>query len=210
MKIAILFTGRVKGYDVVIDQLKKMKEHYSADFYVSCGSYEDTYKAFVKEFEIPESNCFFNPVPIPKEFNSLNKAAETKLENCSSMFYHNKMAFDLVKKSNKKYDVILKYRADIDLGCDLKFITFQECVNELENMTIYIPKGNDFGGVNDQIAYGTEESMERYCKTWDNIILICKDGHRFHPETLLFRNLEREKITIARFNYKWSLVQARR
>lgn len=207
MKIAVIFSGRVKGFNFVVDQLKKIKEN--SDFYVSCGSHKESYDSFIKEFDIPESNCFWNPVPIPKEFKGLNKASETKIENCSSMFYHNKMAFELIKKSKKVYDIVLKYRADINLG-ESPFLSFKECGNQLESNTVYIPKGNDFGGVNDQIAYGTPDSMELYCKTFDNIIKICGDGHRFHPETLLFRNLERERVTIARFTFNWSLIHERK
>lgn len=209
MKIAVIFSGRVKGYTSVVSQLKRLKEEFQCDFYVSCGSHKESYDSFIKEFDIPESNCFWGSVPIPREFKNLNKACETKIENCSSMFYHNKIAFDLVKKSGKVYDIVLKYRADIKLGDDTTF-TFKECTPQIENCTVYIPKGNDFGGVNDQIAYGTQESMELYCKTFDNIIKICGDGHRFHPETLLFRNLERERVTIARFAFNWSLVHERR
>lgn len=57
---------------------------------MSCGSHKESYDAFLKEFDIPETNCFWGIVPIPKEFKNLRKATETKIENCSSMFYHNK------------------------------------------------------------------------------------------------------------------------
>lgn len=214
MKVAIIFSGRVKGFSDITDQLKQLKETYQAagecDFYVSCGSHKESYDSFIKEFDIPQSNCFWGVVPIPREFKNLNKATETKIENCSSMFYHNKKAFELIKNSKKAYDVVLKYRADIDLSPSLKFLTFKETTNIIEQNTVYIPKGNDFGGVNDQIAYGDLDSMEKYCKTFDNILKICADGHRFHPETLLFRNLERERVTIARFNFNWTLVKTRR
>lgn len=204
MKIAVFFSGRVKGYEKVKDQLHAFK----CDFYVSCGSHKESYDNFVKEFNIPNENCFWGPVVIPRDFKNLSKASETKLENCSSMFYHNQKAFELIKNSKKHYDIIVKYRADINNNSN--FLTFKECGREIEENTVYIPKGNDYGGVNDQIAYGSMSSMEKYCKTFDNILKICADGHRFHPETLLFRNLEREKVTIARFDYSWNLVHERR
>jgi hypothetical protein len=220
MKVAIFFSGRVKGFEAVKDHLEKFKREYSADFYVSCGSHEESFHNFIKEFSIEESRCKFEEVKIPKEFKTLRKATETKLENCSSMFFHNKNCIELIKGSGIPYDIVVKYRADINSDkildlrsskTNLKRLNFNYPIYPIvQENTVYIPKGNDFGGLNDQIAYGDLCAMEKYCAVFSNIVKICNDGHRFHPETLVMRNLERERVNVARFDYTWSLIPNRR
>jgi hypothetical protein len=206
MKVAVFFSGRVKGFDneQVKTHLKSFKEKYSADFYVSCGSHNESFNEFIREFVIIGSN--FSEVKIPKEFYNFKKASETKIENCSSMFFHNKKCIDLIKESGIKYDIVIKYRADITSDSILD--VYQ--LSPISENTVYIPEGNDFGGLNDQIAYGDLSSMEKYTLVFQNIPIICNDGHRFHPETLVFRNLEREKVNVARVKYSWSLVADRK
>lgn len=202
MKVAIFFSGRVKGFEGVKKHLILFKEKYSADFYVSCGSHNESYSKFIEEFDIDENKRKFEEVKIPKEFFTFRKATETKIENCSSMFYHNKSCIELIEKSGINYDVIVKYRADVNSDSVLEL--------KVEENTIYIPNGNDFGGLNDQIAYGDLCSMKKYCAVWDNIPKICNDGHKFHPETLVSRNIEREKVNIARINFSWDLIPNRK
>lgn len=205
MKVAIFFSGRVKGF--VKSHLKSFKEKYSADFYTSCGSHRESFDEFVKEFiEEPEKRSNYSEVKIPKEFYNFRKATETKIENCSSMFFHNQNCIKLIKNSGVKYDIIIKYRADITSDSILDIYQ----LSPIEENTIYVPEGNDFGGINDQIAYGDLSSMEKYCNIFQNIPKICNDGHRFHPETLVFRNLEMEKVNVARVKYSWSLVANRK
>lgn len=207
LKVAVFFSGRVKGFnnERVKSHLKSFKEKYAADFYVSCGSHRESFDEFIKEF-VPSEGSNFSEVKIPKEFYNFRKASETKIENCSSMFFHNRECINLIKESGIKYDIVIKYRADITSDSILDIYQ----LSPISENTVYIPEGNDFGGLNDQIAYGDLSSMEKYANVFQNIQLICNDGHRFHPETLVFRNLEREKVNVARVKYSWNLVPDRK
>jgi hypothetical protein len=72
--------------------------------------------------------------------------------------------------------------------------------------TIYVPSEFDHhGGLNDQFAVGSLESLEIYCSLYDHLIPILSKGVvSFHPETILRYYLEKYhpmKVIRFRFNY---------
>jgi hypothetical protein len=119
--------------------------------------------------------------------------------NVYSMFYHNKKCMDMINASNMHFDVVVKYRGDIH-DVNSEFII--EMPNE---NTIYIPQGADWGGINDQIAYGNKESMTKYSECVNKMIDYCKSNTRYHPETLLLRHIQEMNLFVKRFNYHYFL-----
>lgn len=77
--------------------------------------------------------------------------------------------------------------------------------------TIYIPEGQDWAnGLNDQIAYGNYEVIEKYCDVINNIDLILqkKMSHAgFHPENFVLANLKLYKVNINRIKLQYKIVR---
>ena len=115
------------------------------------------------------------------------------------MWYHYYKNYEKIKqyslKHNIVFDIILNYRADINSNDGI--IELQKP----ENNEIYIPDGDDWGGINALIAYGNPEIMSIYCNIVNDLEQLCKDGIIFHPETLLKAYLEKNKINVKRFKY---------
>jgi hypothetical protein len=123
------------------------------------------------------------------------------------MFYNTFKAFQLLEKYERnhkmKFNCIIFYRADIDSSEILD-------INIENDNDIYIPDGNDYGGINGLIAYGSNNSMKVYCNLVNNIDKMCREQHvTFHPETLLKKHLENNSIIIKRFPYEYSLHKSR-
>jgi hypothetical protein len=133
----------------------------------------------------------------------------TNIYNTYSQLYHTKLVTQHIlnyqKENSMKFDVILKFRADI------KYTEPLILTMPLDN-TIYIPEGRDHdGGINDTVAYGNVESMIEYSKTVDNIEFMLFKNILYHPESLLkFHLTNILKINIVRFPFKTNLTDKRR
>lgn len=206
MKIAMYFSGRIETtiYEKIKEHLNKLKERYDIKFFCSLNKdNEDEYtKIFCRDFMINDTCKNIEKTITPNEIYNLKKKDETVYDNTYSMFYHNKKCIDLIDNYEKnnliKFDVIVKYRADI-ISDEIMNIEIP-----LEN-TIYIPKDHDWGGINDQIAYGDKKTMEKYSDCVNNIINYCNSNIIYHPETLLLHHINTLNLEIIRYGYKYVL-----
>lgn len=107
------------------------------------------------------------------------------------------MCFGLVPP---EYDVVVKNRTDTTLYSKLDL--------DIEPYdSIKIPSGGDHrDGVNDLLAYGPYDLMQKYCGTFLNapFAAIAKK-YVYHPENLLKLQLALFDISIKRFPYQMSL-----
>lgn len=209
MKIAIFFSGRVKGYEHTFSHLKSIIDKHNPIFFVSLNQEsEDEYiKTFCEKFNIKTDQINYEKTNLPDSLKDIN--ADCNKLNTYSMFYHSYKAFCLIEKyqttHNIHFDTVVKYRAEINSSNILNF-------NEIEKNTLYIPKGNDYGGINDQIAYGNFDIMKKYCELGNGNVekLILEEKTRYHPETLLCHHIKLSKISTTRPNFSYSLEGSRR
>lgn len=210
MKIAVLLSGRIVTSDVdfTVRNIKTTFGKIPLTFFVSINesAHDQSFtERFVNELGI-ESDCInVEPTRVPDEIRSLLKKPEVNFDRAYSMFFHNKRAFEMMaeysKRNRVQFDVVVKYRSDIASTSRLPL----EMNAGYEKNTIYIPRDYDFGGINDQIAYGSPEAMRKYCACVDNIVTICSRGVIFHPETLLANHLKTNFAVIQRFNFDYKL-----
>lgn len=113
-----------------------------------------------------------------------------------SMFYKirtcNQIKQDYENQHNFKYDCVIRARSD------LLFMSPFYITPSLAPDKIYIPHGYDYEGINDQVAYGSSDLMDKYSTTFDNINDMLQKGERFNPEKLLKTNLVRQQVPIER------------
>lgn len=206
LKVAVFFSGRIKDYELEIEHLKKLKNTYNATFFTSINesSELDYMTNFFREFDISDDQKNIEPTPSPSELLQLYCPNDPKANylNIFSMFYHNYKCYDLINKyqikNNTFFDIIVKYRVDIHSDDVINLIP-------PELNTIYIPEGKDYTGINDQIAYGDNESMNLYCSTFKILSSLCMKNIRFHPESLLDGGLKLLNLKIVRFPYNYDL-----
>ena len=184
-----------------------MKKKFKIEFFCSINDSRVDYD-FINLFDIKKSNYNFEKHVFPENLKIKNKRPETNINNTMSMFYNWMKNFQLIenfqKKQNMLFDIIINYRSDI---LSSEFINFDKIENINFN-TIYIPQGNDWGGVNDQMAFGNFDSMKKYCEIYKNIQKYNdNDNVIFHPETLLKHHLKCSNVNIIRFYFKYVLVK---
>jgi hypothetical protein len=200
--LAVFFSGRVLDYEINNEWIKIFKTHFENDFNINyfCSinsKLDDYHKEFLKIYNIQDGCYHF-------EKYVLNKTLQNKNVNPNmfSMFYNNKKCVQLIENSSTQYDVILRYRTEVCYKIPFKI------PDVITPNTIYIPNNYDWGGINDQIAYGDLESMKTYTELYDNILNYNQNYNiRIHPETLLKYHLQKTKMNIVRFEFNYSLIK---
>jgi hypothetical protein len=117
------------------------------------------------------------------------------------MFYNQKRCLDMIIQSAIPFDIVFKWRTEIYFDDHIK-LKINDVANIKEN-TVYIPNCYDWGGLNDQIAYGNLNTMKLYSDLYNN--LVTYNTVRCHPETLLKHHVNTSNINIERFDFGYYL-----
>lgn len=199
-KIAVLVYGRLnkcaEHYDNIIEHIGK--EH-DIDFFLSS---DNSNKILLNNFiKIYNPKAFINE-EISHDFNFQlydGLRSETNINNMTRHFINKNRVFNLLEEyilsTQIHYDVVLSLRIDAKFNSSFNF-------RDINENTIYIPDGYDYleKAINDQLAYGTLNTMKKYM----NIILNCTyllDNSLSipHPESLTFANISYNHLNIKRF-----------
>jgi hypothetical protein len=209
-KVAILFSGRIKGYQHVIHKLLEIKNKYYPVIFCSLNEVEYTQDihGFCEALNIPKTKAHVNieQTVLPDWADKCNMMNPTL--NVYSMFYHENKAYSMLEEymnNNEPFDCVLLYRADMD-STDVLELTVPE------KNTIYLPKDREYGGYNDRMAYGDVYSMKIYCNLINVFENLCsgKDGDEVNPETMLNRYLKLSAdIKVVMIDYNTDLHQSR-
>lgn len=220
VKIAVLLTGRLYSKQINKDNIGIKNDIYNKsinsikllgdDITIFCSlnksieinEYTDK---FCKDFNITSQQINIEDTQEPSELYKYRKAPASNYHSVYSMFYHNKRSFELLEQYKNKYnidfDIIIKFRGDLNSN---SLISLN---HKLDNLTVYIPSGFDYGGINDQIAVGNFETMKIYCSCIDKISNYCRNKIIFHPETILKYHLDKNNVKIVRFKYNYNIIK---
>lgn len=208
-KIAIFFSGRITSYEHTFSHLQKIIDTYQPIFFASLNleSQNDYIQPFCNKFNIQNDQLNIEKTILPPILIDID--SHSNVLNTYSMFYHNYKAFQLVENYQSKYnihfDVVVKYRAEVHSSTLLDF-------SNIEKNKLYIPADKDYGGINDQIAYGDFDIMQKYSQLGNGNIekLHLEKKIRYHPETLLKHHLDSYKMSIIRPKFSYDLHHERR
>lgn len=146
--------------------------------------------------EIPLNHQIRSLLPKNKQTYTGVISEGTKTENVLFMWYKlwkcNKLR-RLYEECNRiRYDRIIRLRFDSS------FLSFP--VIEPKHKTVYIPEGGDYdGGINDQVAIADSQTMDLYCEMHNEIYRYSYAGVGIHPESMLRKHLEVNRLNVERF-----------
>jgi len=208
MKVAILFAGRITGYEKVIHRIKDMVKMYNMKAYCSLNEPENSeyIDKFRMDLGIESKNMNIEETVYPSNLDSYNWMRGTKYNNVYSMFYHENKAFSLLERdakiNNIHYDCILYYRADMKAYDKL-------ILQRPRENTVYIPSDKDYHGINDRMAYGDFTTMKKYCSLINSFDDLCSNLTNINPEKVLKLYLDKSQLSIIRFIYSTILETTR-
>jgi hypothetical protein len=215
--VAVIFSGRIKGYTYVEQQLEALQKKYNATFFISLNKEQrsEYIDRFCKKFNIGDEQAIIEKTRIPEWIRSFNVEyhiaggkESPHVDYAYSMSQNIYSAFNLIapyqEKYNTQFDCILFFRADIDSGEVINITMPQE-------NSVYIPEEFDWGGINYQVAYGNYSAMKKYSELVNNLQNLCGEQRiAYHSESLLKKHLENENLNIVRFPFNYVLHPKRR
>lgn len=208
MKIAILISGRINNSEELYkNTLENIVQDNEVDFFVSHTKNPNT--NVLNDFiNLYKPKIILESDEVYPDVTKYKKRAETNPHNVMCMYLNRLSVFykfkDYVISNNITYDLIISFR------CDLWFeqkIDLGSIVNDTNNNCICIPSGCDYGGINDQCAFGNMKTMNIYMTFFNQIINFLNNGIILHPETLLKHWLDSNHniLQIKRPNIKYCI-----
>jgi len=220
IKTAFILYGRIDGYEHVLDNLIHLKKKYNADFFCSLNKEKKTdyHQKLYDSLEMKPEQYHNEKTPVAPDYVLyMNDRTPPEYQFMYSAFYQQNKTFDLLEKYEKKYkfryDCVVVYRADIEARESLK-------ITELKNNTIYIPDGNNWGGVSALFAYGKRDVMKIYSTLFISLLPLCMKGIKeqklgsykevgVNHEFLILLQLRENNVQIQRFNHDYNLHAGR-
>lgn len=212
MKTAVCLSGIMCGIENFESLKKNIIDPYGADVFIDTWlpvdniphidihEYVDLYRPKMLNME------HFDAVPITHQIRSIlptktktiagNDSLGTKRDNVLFMWYKiwksNQMRKQYEQTNRVRYDCIIRARFDSS------FMQFP--VIEPRYKTLYVPVEGDYeGGLNDQCALADSQTMDLYCDLYNDIYRYAVGGITIHPESMLRKHTEINRLTIKRF-----------
>jgi uridine kinase len=200
MNAALIISGYLRSFELNIENIKSkiINKFDNVDVYIHITKNEVNDDKYLNYNENLINSLVekFNPVILhePNYYITDNKKTND-VKNCWLKFYK----LNNLKKINekiKKYDVVIKYRPDLNILSDI-------CFKNIDEEILYIPKDskidiNKLNNIDDKyicdiFAYGSSEKMNLYFDIHNHLEeLIKKYGNV--PETLLYHYLNDNNI----------------
>ena len=139
---------------------------------------------------IQDENVNFYPDPWAKHRYSERMVPENTVCQTLRQWHCGLIGFCLIPQG---YDIYVRIRPDISFNGKINFADY-DCTGK----TIYIPQGNDFGGINDQFAFGNHEVMKIYYSIYQTHHDLWHEGKIFHSEGMQLANLNKHGVNIVR------------
>ncbi len=203
MKIAILLSGRIRGYaQSYSNMIHHIVQGNEVDFFAS-------YPKDTSNEELIEFLKMFQPkvfIRSDEEYFSIEKySIPTHIHvksphNMMCMYLNRNRVYELFEKykneKNQKYDLVLSCRVDFIIHSKLDLsLLFEKSKEDL----ICIPAGEDHNGINDRMAIGNEKMMKEYMTCYQSLQYLLDHGGTFHPETILKEYFEYKEMKTFRF-----------
>jgi hypothetical protein len=217
-RIAIVLTGRL-----IINE--EQYQNFKKYFLMPLSQYDiHMFVCYSKGYSTEHIEYFkrlYNPTTTPTQFIQMTENDEqyvdiskytyidgsTRKHNMMSMFLSRYRALQLLEKLQQtgiEYDLVISSRSDLWFTSPIPF----ESYLPFETFTcngICIPENFDYGGINDQCAFGCLQDMKTYLNLYSEIIPLLEDGVKMHPETLLKAHLDKQQVNVHRCKTKYSI-----
>lgn len=191
MRIALNYTGQLRSWG----QCRGNHLDYiwgDTDIYFYTDKDPEVigqYEARVKFTQ--DKNTNFYPDPFKEHRYHTRKVPENTYYQTMRQWHCGFIGFCLIPQD---YDIYVRIRPDIAFNGPINFADF-----DCSGKKIYIPQGNDYGGVCDQFAFGNHEVMKIYYSIYQTHHELWHEGTVFHSEGMQLANLNKHGVEIVRF-----------
>lgn len=216
MRVALLISGYLRTFKTNLPNIQEkiIDKFKNVDVYIHVTKNEDTEDKYLNKRDgsgdVSYINKALNPIALIHEPNIL--CSDNKTENSLINTWLKYYKLNQLKKENEAkfgdYDLVIKYRPDLDLLSD---DVFEIPVGDF----VYIPKDskidkNKLSKVDDEylcdiFAYGTSKMMNDYFSIYEKLESLSKE-HGYISETLLYRYLESNNIPYKLMDIDYNVI----
>lgn len=211
MKVAIVFSGDCRNFDKTKNYWLELKNKYNADVF---ASFWDNNEKEIKDFvniikpifidlenkKIVKKTIIDQLMNEVGNFNILNKNERKSVKDGNILYMSYKIwkANSLTKLSDKKYDVIIRARTDVDLDRMLE-VNINDYFN-LPKGLVQIKDIKNNWGFTDVLSYSNPDIMDYYSSFLFYYLKYIKEGHfAWSPEYLFRIHLNNKNIKVRLF-----------
>lgn len=216
MKVALLIAGYLRNYEENISFIKKeiIDKFKNVDVYLHITkdeNSEDKYLNQIDESDIKHITFVLNPISTIIENNTQytkNKLSNNVINHWEKLYKLNDLKNISEESSNKKYDLVIRYRPDLSIKTEGIF-------DNIEKGVIYIPKDSKIDKVRltsindkyicDALAFGDSESMNGYFNIYNTLNILILE-HGLVSETLLANYLDSFNVKYKLINVDYSFI----
>jgi len=216
MKIAVLISGYLRSFKLNISLIKSkiLDQYKNVDIYIHITKNEiknDKYFNITNEVEdISYIKNILNPKCILLEDNIdiFKNPKKNNLYNTWIKYYKLNEIKKINEKLNGKYDLVVKYRPDLNIITDEIFL------KQIEDK-IYIPEKSlidisKLENPNDKymcdiFAYGKSNLMDQYFNIYNKLEELSQE-HGYTPETIIYQYLSKEQIPYKLIDLDYSMI----
>lgn len=203
MRTALILTGHMRCWQHVWPYIKsQFVDRYNPDIFVSTWSDEGWWrpsssKGFNEQSPLLDTDAFcklYNPVALEvddyKDYESYLEGIAFKYEyfihnpkNVVSMFFKIAKGFELVEKSGKEYDLVIRMRPDL---------VFNHTLPNLDPNIFYTTHHpNYYGkGTGDTFQASSYKNIKAFCSTFSNLDKIYSISNTLCPHVLTKTSIE--------------------
>lgn len=213
MRVALLISGYLRSLNLNLEciQEKILSKFDSVDVFLHLTKDEhtkDKYYNDIQQKDIDKIKSVLNPLVTLEESTVYFYSDKKQNDVFNACFKYYKL--NKIKKEYEslfgKYDLVIKYRPDLNLSSDL-VITNKSVITIPEESKVDRSKLKDPSDPNlcDIFAYGPSEVMDRYFDIYVNLHTLMKK-YGTAPETLLFYHLNDSGVPYQKENINYGVI----
>lgn len=218
MKVALLIAGYLRSIDkTAINIRKNILNSFSKNTTIHSYVYESLDEHIEDKYFNPRSKIkqakAFKILKTKKILSGKKKFFDINpsINNLKNYWYKFYKLYCTLKSSNINYDLIIKLRADIAFGNQLKFYENSYTKNIIIPKKTLIDKiilaNYKDPSLSDIYAHGSHETIEKYLNFYKNIdALTAKYGKKKTPETYLYHYLNDYKVPYLKKKIEHSII----
>lgn len=216
MRVALLISGYLRTFKTNLPNIQEkiIDKFKHVDVYIHVTKNEDTEDKYLNKRDESEDidyiNRVLNPVSLIHEPNIL--CSKNKTENSLINTWLKYFKLNQLKKDNEvnfgNYDLVIKYRPDLDLLSDE---VFENIIDDF----VYLPKDSkidknrllkrDDEYLCDIFAYGNSKMMNEYFSIYEKLEPLSKE-HGYVSETLLYHHLKSNNIPYKLMDIDYNVI----
>jgi len=224
LKVAICISGHLRTFESNFQSLKdNILNKYDCDIFVHTWDLMGSAHRFTdNKLHLVDANKYLEKIQLlykPKKiiiepFRYFELTETVQRGNIPgrdgagtvSMFYKieacNTLKKEYEQEKGMTYDCVIRFRSDLNIEAPLPIGPHTDLT------ALHVPVYGNYGGINDQLAFGNSAVMDSYSSLYSNIENLINAGANLNPEKILMAQINYHNLPIIKDYMKYTIRRA--